>query len=262
VFVQEKVRTSSAWLQRKGVPRAGTGLSLEAGMDGFTGELSGLRAVRAAAVPNFAKPRERARRERILSGYLGDQVVLVHEGRGYLYEGYFHRELAFPIRLFAAMGVRRMLFAVGLVPLAPAGEDRRVVLVEDHLDLTAGSPLRGAVDAGERPEPDPSLNCSGGLREKAERLAGVHGLKHETGVLAMLPGPLDPTPAERRMLTALGAGYYAFSPAAEIAVARSLGLETVIVGLTGSRAGWGEGSRTLIRDLFAEAATPPAAEVR
>ena len=64
------------------------------------------------------------------------------------------------------------------------------------------------------------------------------------------------------MLSALGADYCAFSPAAEIAVARSLGLETAILGLTGSRAGWGEGPRILIRDLFAEAAAPPAAEER
>lgn len=260
MFVQEKIRTSSAYLRRKGIPRAGTGLSLEAGMDGLTAELSGLRAVRAADIPLFPQPRDKRRRERILSGYLGGQAVLAHEGRGYLHEGYFHRELAFPVRLFAAMGMIRVLFVVHLVSVAAAEEEEMVVLVEDHLDLTGGSPLRGAIDAGGRPVPDPSLNCSRGLREQAERLAGVHGLKHMSGVLAMLPGPLDPTPAELRMLAALGADYYAFTPAAEVAVARGLGLETGIVGLVGSRAGWGEGSRALVRDLFAEAAAPPAAE--
>jgi purine-nucleoside phosphorylase len=260
VFFQEKVRASSAYLRRKGVPVPGAGLSLEAGMDGFTAELSGLRALRAADIPHFPPTRDRMRRERILSGHLGDHSVLVHEGRGSLHEGYFHRELAFPVRLFADMGVRRMLFAVRLSPVSGSGEEGGVVVVEDHLDLTAGSPLRGAAEADGTSEPDPSLDCSRRLRENVERLAGVHGQKIAAGVLALLPGPLEPTPAERRMLSAMGADYHAFSPAAEIAVARSLGMETIILGLTGSRKGWGEGPRSLIRELLAETSALPYAE--
>jgi len=258
MFVEEKVRRSSSYLGRKGFPVTSTGLSLEAGMDGFTGELSGLRALRTDDIPNFAPTRDKRRRERLLSGHLGDQPVLVHEGRGSLHEGYFHRELAFPVRLFAGMGVRTMLFAVRLSPVAGTGEEGGVVVVEDHLDLTAGSPLRGAVDTGGRSEPDPSLDCSRRLRERAQRLAAAHGQKIDAGVLALLPGPLEPTPAERRMLSVLGADYHAFSPAAEIAVARSLGMETVILGLTGSRAGWGEGPRSLIRELLSETSAPPS----
>lgn len=262
MFVQSRIRASTVFLLKKGIAPADAGLSLEAGMKGFSGELGDLKILRVADIPNFPETHLEGRRERILGGTLLGRAVLVHEGRGHLHEGYFHRELAYPVRVFAALGVGRMVFVATVVPLEEENGSRKVVVVEDHMDLTGGSPLRGETVAGKVREPDPSLCHSASLGRKAVELAEEYGLQPLRGVLALLPGPLEPTRAERGMVRAMGANFFGFSPAAELAVARSLGVETVVIGLlsrTGGKKGqvqeeaWGAEHLALVRSLLAVA---------
>jgi purine-nucleoside phosphorylase len=95
------------------------------------------------------------------------------------------------------------------------------VLVSDHLNLTARSPLVGArfVDLTDL--------YSSRLRELALQVDDAL----EQGIYAALPGPHYETPAEIRMLRTLGADLVGMSTALEAVAARAEGLEVLAVSL-------------------------------
>jgi purine-nucleoside phosphorylase len=89
------------------------------------------------------------------------------------------------------------------------------VLISDHLNLTARSPLVGArfVDLTDL--------YSSRLREVARTIRP----DLEDGVYAALPGPHFETPAEIRMLRTMGADLVGMSTALEAIAARAAGAE-------------------------------------
>ena len=95
------------------------------------------------------------------------------------------------------------------------------VLIADHLNLTARSPLVGAqfVDLVDAYSPR--------LRDIARRIDP--GLAD--GVYAGLPGPHYETPAEIRMLRTLGADLVGMSTVHETIAARAAGLDVLGVSL-------------------------------
>jgi purine-nucleoside phosphorylase len=96
----------------------------------------------------------------------------------------------------------------------------QAVLISDHLNLTARSPLVGATFV------DLTDLYSARLRELAREIDP--GLAE--GVYAALPGPHFETPAEIRMLRTLGADLVGMSTALEAIAARAAGLE--VMGLS------------------------------
>ena len=95
------------------------------------------------------------------------------------------------------------------------------MLITDHLNLTARSPLVGARFVDLTDLYSPRLRAL--AREVDPRL--------EEGVYAALPGPHFETPAEIRMLRTLGADLVGMSTALEAIAARAEGLEVFGVSL-------------------------------
>ena len=112
------------------------------------------------------------------------------------------------------------------------------MLLSDHINLTGRSPLFGPVVGDEVRFPDMSAAYDPELRsivlESAERL----GVTLREGVYAAVHGPAYETPAEIRMLRALGADAVGMSTVPEVIVARALGLRCCAVScLTNFAAG-------------------------
>lgn len=241
MFVEQKTREAVDFLHRRGVAEAEKGLSLDIGMGGFSQELSRLTTVPAREIPYFPLTISPGRREMLLFGTLDGEKVIVQEGRGCLYEGYFHRELAFPIRVLASMGLKRMILVAVVVTVRPEWETGEIIVVEDHIDLTGGSPIRGYLPEEETISRDMSKAYSAELREKSHLTARRCGLTLRSAVMAYVQGPSGPTPAEGRMLATMGADVLSASLAAEVMMAVHLGLEIVVLGLITSLAEKGRG---------------------
>ncbi|MBD8078082.1 purine-nucleoside phosphorylase [Cellulosimicrobium arenosum] len=148
------------------------------------------------------------------------RLALVIGSRTHLYEGKGVRAVVHPVRTAAAAGVETLILtngAGGLDPDRPAGTP---VLLADHLNLTARSPLEGAtfVDLTDLYSPR--------LRTLARDVDPTLG----EGVYAQMPGPHYETPAEIRMLRTLGADMVGMSTAIEAIAARHAGLE--VLGLS------------------------------
>ncbi|AFC50514.1 purine nucleoside phosphorylase [Mycobacterium intracellulare MOTT-02] len=174
-----------------------------------------------ADLPGFRPPTAIGHTGELLSMRIGAHRVLVLVGRIHAYEGHDLCHVVHPVRAACAAGVRAVVLtnaAGGLRPDMAVGEP---VLISDHLNLTARSPLVGPqfVDLTDAYSPR--------LREFARQADPTL----TEGVYAGLPGPHYETPAEIRMLRTLGADLVGMSTVHETIAARAAGAEVLGVSL-------------------------------
>jgi purine-nucleoside phosphorylase len=147
--------------------------------------------------------------------------VLVFVGRVHAYEGHDLRNVVHPVRTACAAGVRTVVLTNAAGSLRSDFVVGQPVLISDHLNLTARSPLVGAQFVDLVDAYSPRLRAL--AREVDPTLA--------EGVYACLPGPHYETPAEIRMLRTIGADLVGMSTALETIAARALGAEVLGISL-------------------------------
>jgi purine-nucleoside phosphorylase len=157
----------------------------------------------------------------------GPLRVLVFLGRVHLYEGWPPASVVHGVRTAVSAGCRAIVLtnaAGGIRPGLSVGEP---VLISDHLNLTAASPLSGpAPSAGER-----FTDLTGLYSPRLRALAREADPGLAEGVYAMMPGPHYETPAEITMLGRLGADLVGMSTVLEAIAARQLGAEVLGISL-------------------------------
>ena len=220
--------------QRSGSSRHDVALVLGSGW-GQTGDLIGrtVATIENSDVPGFAKAAVAGHSGVIRSVAIGDtdRRALVYGTRTHFYEGRGVRSVVHAVRTAAATGCRTIVLTNGCGGLNPAWTPGSPVLIRDHLNLTAASPVEGAdfVDLTDL--------YSARLRELAR---GVDpGL--DEGVYVQFRGPHYETPAEVQMARILGGDLVGMSTALEAIAARQSGLEVLGISLvTNLAAGVGD----------------------
>lgn len=166
-------------------------------------------------LPGFETPSAVGHGSTARAVLIGDKRILVLLGRTHLYEGKGVARVVHGVRTAAAAGVRTVLLTNAAGGLREGLQVGQPVIIADHLNMTATSPITGAnfVDLVDlyshrlravAKEIDPSLT---------------------EGVYAGLPGPHFETPAEIRMLRTLGADLVGMSTVLEAIAARAEGVE-------------------------------------
>ncbi len=173
-----------------------------------------------ADVPGFVTPTAQGHGSEIRSYDVGGRRVLALLGRTHLYEGRGLEAVVHGVRTAAALGCRTAILTNANGSFRRDWQPGTCMLITDHLNLTATSPLMGPrfVDLTEA--------YSARLRDAAKQ---VHPDFVE-GVYAMLPGPHYETHAEGEMLVKLGADAVGMSTVLEVIAAREQGLE--VLGLS------------------------------
>ncbi|MEU7786142.1 MULTISPECIES: purine-nucleoside phosphorylase [unclassified Amycolatopsis] len=168
-----------------------------------------------AELPGFTTPGAVGHGGTIRSLKIGDKNVLVMLGRTHFYEGKGIDPVVHNVRTAAAAGVRTVLLTNAAGGLREGFQVGQPVLIADHLNLTARSPIVGAnfVDLTDL--------YSARLRKIAREIDP----SLEEGVYAGLTGPHFETPAEIRMLRTLGADLVGMSTVLEAIAARAAGVE-------------------------------------
>jgi purine-nucleoside phosphorylase len=127
------------------------------------------------------------------------------------------------------------------------------MIMSDHINLTGRSPLTGrnAEELGPR-FPDMTEAWSPRLRARLHAAAQAEGVEMADGIYVGLTGPTYETPAEVRMLAALGGDAVGMSTVLECIVARWVGLEVCGVSLV-TNAGAGYSGQPLTHEEVLEA---------
>ncbi|MFZ9937261.1 MAG: purine-nucleoside phosphorylase [Luteolibacter sp.] len=155
---------------------------------------------------------------KFIVGKLGDEPVVLMSGRVHLYEGHDPRAVTEGVAWMAASGVSRIVLTNAAGTLNPDFAPGSWMVFSDHLNLTGTSPLIGAEFIDMSAAYDPAW------RNQFADAAAETGITLHRGVYAGLRGPQYETPAEIRMLRALGADAVGMSTVLETIRARSLGL--------------------------------------
>jgi purine-nucleoside phosphorylase len=172
-------------------------------------------------LPGFAAPAVLGHAGRIRSIDAGGRRVLVFLGRTHLYEGRGVDAVVHGVRTAAQAGCKVIVLTNGCGGLRSDYVPGQPVLIADHLNLTATSPLRGATFV------DLTDLYSIRLRTIAREVDATL----TEGVYAQLPGPHYETPAEIAMLRVLGADLVGMSTGLEAIAAREAGAEVLGISL-------------------------------
>lgn len=219
---------------RSGVARHDLALVLGSGWGGAADLLGETVAeIPSHEIPGFSAPAVAGHVATTRSVRLGDgeRHALVLGSRTHLYEGRGVRRVVHGVRTAAATGARAVVLTNGCGGLDPAWRPGTPVLVRDHLNLTATSPLEGATFV------DLTDLYSARLR------AVAHDVDPDLpeGVYAQFRGPHYETPAEVAMAGRLGADLVGMSTTLEAIAARHVGLEVLGISLvTNLAAGVGD----------------------
>jgi purine-nucleoside phosphorylase len=206
------------------------GLILGSGLGAFADSLTDAARVPYAEIPSFPQSTAIGHAGRMVIGKAGVVAVAAMQGRVHLYEGYSAQESAFPIRVFARMGVRAVILTN-----AAGGIDRNysqgaLVLIRDHINLQGTNPLVGTNDDrfGSR-FPDMTHAYAKEYREIARAEGKELNIPLHEGVYAALLGPSYETPAEIEYLRRIGADLVGMSTVAEVIAARHMGMKVLAI---------------------------------
>ncbi len=213
---------AAAIAQHTGVERHDVAVVLGSGWAAAAQTLGKPTATLAMSeLPGFTPPSAAGHRGQVHSVLVGDRRVLVMLGRIHAYEGHDLQHVVHPVRTACAAGVETVVLTNAAGGLRADFSVGQPVLISDHLNLTARSPLIGAqfVDLVDAYSPR--------LRALAKDIDPTL----TEGVYAGLPGPHYETPAEIRMLRTLGADLVGMSTVHETIAARAAGAQVLAVSL-------------------------------
>ncbi|WP_414935758.1 purine-nucleoside phosphorylase [Amycolatopsis sp. cmx-11-51] len=166
-------------------------------------------------LPGFVAPGAVGHGGTARSVRVGEKRALIMLGRTHFYEGKGIDPVVHNVRTAAAAGAKTVLLTNAAGGLREGFRVGQPVLISDHLNLTARSPIVGAnfVDLTDL--------YSKRLRDIAREIDP----SLEEGVYAGLTGPHFETPAEIHMLRTLGADLVGMSTVLEAIAARAAGIE-------------------------------------
>ena len=169
----------------------------------------------------------------LIIGTLDKIPVAVMSGRLHQYEGNSMKECAYPVAVFKAMGIEKVIITNAAGGINTDYKNGDFVLITDHIKFFNEGPLTGedASILGGNRFFDMSDTYSEYLRNRvAGAFESENGKKLQQGVYAYMPGPQFETPAEIRMLRLLGADLVGMSTVPEVIVANHCGIK--VLGLS------------------------------
>jgi purine-nucleoside phosphorylase len=203
-------------------------LVLGSGLGGFADEFESATKIHYAKIPHFPRSTAIGHAGQLVVGKVGGIPVAGMQGRVHLYEGYSAKEVAFPVRVFARMGVKAVILTNAAGGIKREFVQGQLVVIKDHINLQGATPLAGPNDDrfGAR-FPDMTVAYDRRFREMTVGAGNHNGVGLYEGVYAALPGPSYETPAEIRYLRAIGADLVGMSTVPEVIAARHSGLRVL-----------------------------------
>jgi purine-nucleoside phosphorylase len=203
-------------------------LVLGSGLGAFADEFSGATKIPYAEIPHFPRSTAIGHAGNLVIGTVGSIPVAGMQGRVHLYEGYSVKDVAFPIRVFARLGMQAVILTNAAGGIKREFVQGKLVVIKDHINLQGANPLSGPNDdrLGVR-FPDMTAAYDRRFREMAVGEGNRMGIGMYEGVYAALPGPSYETPAEIRYLRTIGADLVGMSTVPEVLAARHSGIRVL-----------------------------------
>ena len=222
-YKYEDYKKSADYIREKLPELPDAAVILGSGLGSYADNLVNPIIIKYEDIPNFPKSTVSNHKGELVFGKIIDgetedvKPVLVMNGRFHYYEGYEMEDTVYPVCVFYLLGITKLIITNAAGGINPTFYPGDLVCVYDHIKLTAESPVRGAniPEFGARFFDMQSV-YSKDLIEKAKDCAIRQGIFLKDGVYAYMSGPQYETPAEIRMLRAMGADLVVMSTVAEV----------------------------------------------
>jgi purine-nucleoside phosphorylase len=203
-------------------------LVLGSGLGAFADEFETSTRIPYAEIPHFPRSTAIGHAGQLVVGRVGDIPVAGMQGRVHLYEGYSAKDVAFPIRVFARMGIKAVILTNAAGGIKREFVQGQLVVIKDHINLQGANPLSGSNDERFGPRfPDMTAAYDRRFREMTVGEGNRNRIGLYEGIYAALPGPSYETPAEIRYLRTIGADLVGMSTVPEVIAARHSGIRVL-----------------------------------
>ncbi len=223
-----RAEAAAKFILKKTKLRPKIALVLGSGLGAFADEFADAVRIPYAKIPNFPRSTAIGHAGQLVLGKVENVEVVGMQGRVHLYEGYSANDVAFPIRVFARLGVQAVILTNAAGGIKRNFTQGRLVVISDHINLQAANPLVGPNDELFGPRfPDMSVAYDKKFREFTLAEGRRLGMDLDEGVYAALAGPSYETPAEIRYLRSIGADLVGMSTVPEVIAARHSGIRVL-----------------------------------
>ena len=175
----------------------------------------------------------------LIIGTLDKIPVAVMNGRLHQYEGNSMKECAYPVAVFKAMGIEKIIITNAAGGINTDYKNGDFVLLTDHIKFFNEGPLTGedaSILGGNRFFDMSDTYCEYLRNRVAGAFEAEGGKKLQQGVYAYMPGPQFETPAEIRMLRTLGADVVGMSTVPEAIMAAACNMKVLGISVVSNMA--------------------------
>jgi purine-nucleoside phosphorylase len=225
IGLTEKIAESVAYIRNLYKPVSETGIVLGSGLGNLVKEIGIEKEIEYDDIPHFPVATVEGHHGKLIFGELSGKKIVAMAGRFHYYEGYTAADVAYPIRVMKALGIKTLLIsnASGGVNKDFAVGD--LMIITDHISFATVNPLIGPnADALGPRFPDMSEPYKKSLIGLAKQIASKHGIKVKEGVYFGVTGPTFETRSEYKMIRVLGGDAVGMSTVQEVIVANHAGL--------------------------------------
>jgi purine-nucleoside phosphorylase len=222
--------TAAQLILKRTTLRPKIGLVLGSGLGSFADSLTEAARILYSEIPEFPRSTAIGHAGQLVIGNSGAVPVAAMQGRVHLYEGYSPQQVAFPMRVFARMGIRAVILTNAAGGINLNFQQGALVLIRDHINLQGTNPLVGPNDDrfGVR-FPDMTHAYCKSYREVTREEADNLGMPLHEGVYAAMLGPSYESPAEINFLRIIGADLVGMSTVNEVIAARHMGINVLAI---------------------------------
>lgn len=235
----KKIETTSDYILKKSKYSPEVGLILGSGLGSLVDLIEKAEVFPYEELPNFPVSTVEGHAGRLVIGTMYGKTVVAMEGRFHYYEGYTMEEVTFPIRVMKLLGVKTIIVTNAAGAVNTSFKSGDLMVIEDHINLSGTNPLIGKnLDEFGTRFPDMSNAYDKDLRKLVQNIATSLKLDIKQGIYAMMTGPTYETPAEIRMVRAIGADAVGMSTVPEVIVANHCNIKVIGIScLTNMAAG-------------------------
>lgn len=228
----QKISEARNYIKSKASLDPAHGIVLGTGLGALAKEIDITAVIPFAEIPHFPTPTVKSHKGELILGHLSGAPVAGLAGRFHYYEGYSMEEVTFPIRVLKFLGIHTLFISNAAGSVRADINPGDLVFINDHINLHASNPLRGANDPRLGPRfPDMLQAYDPKLNDLAIELAKKHHIQAHRGVYVGLQGPNLETPAEYNFLNIIGGAVVGMSSIPEVLVAKHMDLKVFMVSV-------------------------------
>lgn len=224
----EKVMKSVSFVEERIDIQPKVGIILGSGLGSLVDRIKNQTVIPYSEIPYFPQSSLEGHEGNLVFGNIGDNNLMVMQGRFHSYEGFAMKETTYPLFMMKQMGVTHLIVTNACGGINPDFTPGDLMIIDDFINGVSTNPLVGVNDERFGPRfPDMSDPYNTEFRDLARNIGKDLDIDYKEGVYAFFQGPYYETRAEIKMYGKLGADAIGMSTVPETIVSNYLGIKNL-----------------------------------